>query len=114
MEKKTVFLELPAEIVDKIDKENVMGDRSAFVTNLLERQLQDSITTMNASTELLNMMNKTGEPLGLTGEISLFNSKGQGLGRFDINSVDGFENLAKKIGEISDDPIVRMKVRQLW
>ena len=98
----------------EIDKENVMGDRSAFVSNLLEKQLNENITTMDASTELLNRMNQTGEPLGLSGEISLLNSQGQGLGKFDINTVEGFENLAKKIGEISDDPIVRMKVRRWW
>jgi len=114
MEKKTIFLELPAEIIDRIDKKNVIGDRSAFVSNLLEKQLQDNITTMDASTELLNRMNKTGEPLGLSSEISLFNCKGQGLGKFDINTVEGFEELAKKIGELSDDPIVRMKARSLW
>jgi len=112
MEKKTIFLELPAEIIDKIDKENIMGDRSAFVSNLLEKQLHENITTMDASTELINRMNKTGEPLGLSGEISLLNSQGQGLGKFDINTLEGFENLAKKIGEISDDPIVRMKARR--
>jgi hypothetical protein len=112
MEKKTIFLELPAEIIDRIDKANVMGDRSAFISNLLERQLQDNITAMDASTELTSRMEEIREPLGLTGEINLLNNEGQNLGKFDINTVEGFEHLAQKIGEISDDPIVRMRARR--
>ena len=46
------------------------------------------------------------------GEISLTDSRGQPLGRFNINTVEGFEQLAAKICEISDDPIVRMKARR--
>ena len=112
MEKKTIFLELPAEIVDRIDKENVMGDRSAFISNLLERQLQDNITKMNASTELTSRMEEIRDPLGLSSEINLVNGRGLNLGKFDINTVEGFEHLAQKIGEISDDPIVRMRARR--
>ena len=113
MEKKTIFLELPAEMVDRIDRENVMGDRSAFISNLLERQLQDSVTTMGASTELLSRMEEIKAPLGLSGEINLLNSRGQDLGKFNINTLEGFENLAQKICDISDDPIVRMRARRL-
>jgi len=113
MEKKTIFLELPAEMVDRIDRENVMGDRSAFISNLLERQLQDSVTTMDASTELLSRMEEIKEPLGLSGEINLLNNRGQNLGKFNINTVEGFEKLAQKICDISDDPIVRMRARRL-
>ena len=113
MEKKTIFLELPAEMVDRIDKENVMGDRSAFISNLLERQLQDNITTMDASTELTSRMEEIRDPLGLSGEISLLNSRGLNLGKFDINTMEGFEHLAQKICDITDDPIVRMRALRL-
>jgi len=112
MEKKTIFLELPAEIVDRIDRENVLGDRSAFISALLERQLESDVTTMNASTDLLSRMEMQ-DPLGLSGEINLVSSKGINLGTFDINSEEGFENLAQRISEISDDPIVRMRA-QHW
>jgi hypothetical protein len=54
---------------------------------------------------------QAGELGQLTGEISLVNSQGMSLGKFDINTEEGFENLAAKICEISDDSIVRMKAR---
>jgi len=113
MEKKTIFLELPAEMVERIDRENVMGDRSVFISNLLERQLQDSVITMDASTDLLSRMEEIKEPLGLSGEINLLNNRGQDLGKFNINTVEGFEKLAQKICDISDDPIVRMRALRL-
>ena len=39
MEKRTIFLELSTEIIDKIDQRNKLGDRSLFVSSLLEKQL---------------------------------------------------------------------------
>ena len=108
MEKKTIFLELPAEIVDEIDRRNMMGDRSAFVSDLLGKQLHGDISIMNVSTEIPTIMKQETKP----GEIGLIDSRGQPLGRFNINTVDGFEQLAAKICEISDDPIVRMKARR--
>ena len=113
MEKKTIFLELNAEIIDKIDRNNVMGDRSAFICNLLEKQLQDNIASMDASTELISRMESTNTPLGLNSEISLVSGKGLNLGQFDINTVEGFEKLTKKISEISTDPIVKMRAELL-
>ena len=112
MDKKTIFLELPSEMVDRIDRENVTGDRSSFISDLLNRQLQDSITSMDASTDLISRMEEVRDPLGISGEIGLVNSRGISLGKFDINTIEGFENLAEKICEISDDPIVRMKARR--
>jgi len=113
MEKKTIFLELPAEMIDKIDKENVMGDRSAFITNLLDRQLQENITKMSASTDLISRMEEVNDPLGLSGEISLLNSRGLSIGKFDINTIKGFEGLNRKISEISEDHIVKMRTQRL-
>lgn len=113
MEKKTIFLELNAEIIDKIDKNNVIGDRSAFISNLLEKQLQDNINFMDASTELISRMDETETPLGLNSEISLVSGKGLNLGRFDINTLHGFEELTRKISEISTDPIVKMRAELL-
>jgi len=114
MEKKTIFLELPSEMVDKIDKENMMGDRSVFISDLLEKQLQQSVSRMEmgASTELMTRMEETRDPVGLSGEIGLVNSRGASLGNFNINTVEGFERLAEKISEMSDDPIVRMRARR--
>ena len=112
MDKKTIFLELPSEMVDKIDRENVMGDRSSFISDLLSKQLGESITTMDTSTELMSGMDEASGPIGVPGEISLINSRGISLGKFNINTVEGFEHLAEKICEMSDDPIVRMRARR--
>jgi len=50
--------------------------------------------------------------MGVSGEIGLTNSSGLSLGKFNINTVEGFESLADKISEMSDDPIVRMRARR--
>ena len=42
MEKKTIFLELPCELIDEIDRINTFGDRSTFVSCLLEKQVKES------------------------------------------------------------------------
>ena len=90
MEKKTIFLELPAETLDKIDRENVMGDKSVFITHRLKRQLENNLTTMNASTELISRMDEVNKHLGLSGEINIVSNMGQSLGKFDINTIEGF------------------------
>ena len=114
MEKKTIFLELPTEIVERIDRENILGDRSTFVSDLLEKQLEQNISKMQmgASTELTTRLEETRGPMGVSGEIGLTNSSGLSLGKFNINTVEGFERLADKISEMSDDPIVRMRARR--
>lgn len=113
MEKKTIFLELNAELIDKIDRNNIMGDRSVFISNLLEKQLQNNITSMDVNTELISRMKQTGEHIGLNSEINLLNGQGLNIGRFDINTIQGFEELTKKVSEISKDPVVKMKARLL-
>ena len=112
MEKKIVFLELPANIVEKIDEQNTIGSRSLFISELLEKQLHTPLSEMHAAPEISSSMH-AGELASKSGEISLVNSKGVAFGKFDINTVQGFESLAEKICEISNDPIVRMKARQL-
>ena len=114
MEKKTIFLELPTEIVERIDRENMVGDRSTFISDLLEKQLQHNLSRMEmgAATELTTRMEATRDPMGVSGEIGLTNNSGLSLGKFNINTVEGFERLADKISEISDDPIVRMRARR--
>ena len=115
MEKKTILLELPSELVEKIDRLNTLGDRSAFITNLLEKQLQnqETQTSLKPETEKTDMQTfKPNQTIGLAGEISLIKSDGASLGTFNINTVEGFEQLAKKIQEISEDPIVRIKARR--
>ena len=113
MEKKTIFLELPAEMIDNIDRQNTIGDRSLFISDLLQKQLERGISTMDASTELTTRIDKSGGGLGTPGEISLINSDGTPLGKFNINTVEGFEELSKKICEISEDPVVRVRAK-LW
>lgn len=54
VEKRTIFLELPCEIIEKIDTRNHMGDRSLFITKLLEKQLQNE----NSKTDIAEMETK--------------------------------------------------------
>ncbi len=112
MEKKTILLELPSELVEKIDRLNTLGDRSAFITNLLEKQLQNQETQTSLKPETDMQAFKPTQTIGLAGEISLIKSDGASLGTFNINTVEGFEQLAKKIQELSEDPIVRIKARR--
>lgn len=113
MEKKSIILELPCELIDRIDRQNTMGDRSAFVSHLIEKQLQQAVNTdIDISTELTTRMSETEGLLGVSpGEIDLVDGRGVSLGKFDINTVEGFEDLAKKIQEVSEDPIVRIRAR---
>jgi len=111
MEKKIIFLELPVETIEKIDDQKKTGTRSVFISDLLEKQLTQ-VSERDASTEIPTSM-QFGEIEQIRGEINIVNSQGMSLGKFNINTEDGFENLAAKICEISDDPIVRMKA-QRW
>lgn len=113
MEKKTIFLELPSEMIDRIDRENVVGDRSQFISDLLDKQLEQGISEMDISTELSTTMSEGKSQTGAHGGLWLINNKGMNLGRFDINTVEGFEQLTMKICELSNDPIVRMKARRM-
>jgi hypothetical protein len=113
MEKKTVFLEIPCELLDKLDRLNALGDRSAFFTELLEKQVkQETSEAVAASTELTTAMNQPGGALGVAGEIDVVTTSGASLGRFNVNTIEGFEDLAKKIQEFSEDPIVRIRARR--
>ena len=113
MEKRTIFLELPSEMIDHIDRINTVGDRSAFITDLLNRQLNTDVSTMNVTQDLTSRMEIEAPSLSdVPGEINITNSKGVHIGKFNINTVEGFEQLAKKICEMSDDPIVRMRARR--
>ena len=112
MEKRKVFLELPAEMIDRIDRNNSLGDRSAFISDLLDKQLNNTITTMNFSTDLTTRMDEGEIPKEIPGEVKLVGKKGALIGKFNINTVDGFEELARTISEMSDDPLVRMRARR--
>lgn len=114
MEKKTIFLELPCELIDEIDRLNTLGDRSTFVSRLLEKQVKQSkMIGFDTSTELTTRMSKTTSPFGVSGEIGLINSKGAPIGKFDINTIDGFKSLAKKIRDVSEHPAVKMRA-EIW
>jgi len=110
MEKKIIFLELPTDVIEKIDDQNKMGSRSIFISNMVEKKLQTPLNEMQASNEVSTSMH-AGEMDSPTGEINLVNNKGVSLGKFNINTTEGFEKLSETICEISDDPIVRMKAR---
>ena len=110
MEKKIIFLELSTDIIEKIDDHNKIGTRSIFISDLLEKQLTQ-VSRMDVTTEISTSMH-AGEMGEVTGEVSLVNSQGVSLGKFNINTGEGFESLAEKICEISNDPIVRMKARR--
>ena len=116
MDKKTILLELPSEIIDRIDHENTTGGRSAFVSDLLHAQFKDHVTTMNPTdveTELTSRMDESTMSTPLPdGKIKMLNKFGQQLGIFDINTLEGFEQLSQKISSISEDPIVRMRARR--
>ena len=113
MERKTILLELPSETIDKIDRQNHLGDRSNFISNMLDKQLQQNVERMDVSTELTTMMDETGGFLGVSGELNLINSSGFSLGKFDINTPDGFEHLVEKIGEISESPVVQTRAQNI-
>ena len=112
MEKRTIFLELPSEMIEKIDRKNTLGDRSLFVSGLLERQLQQEFNRMAVSTDLTARMEANEGHFGTSGELGLFDPKGDPIRKFNINSVEGFEELATVISELSEDPIVRMRARR--
>jgi len=113
MEKKTVLLELPCELIEKIDGTNTLDDRSAFVTDLLQKQLQPGANhEISAATELTTRMSEISATMGITGEIDLVTNTGASLGKFNINTLEGFEELAQKIREVSKHPIVQMRAEK--
>ena len=115
MDKKMIILELSCELIDKIDRLNTIGDRSSFISNLLEKQIEeDESDNVNISTELTSIMSKSESPFGVSGIIDLINNQGVSLGRYNINTLEGFEELTKKIQEISEDPAVQIRARTLF
>lgn len=111
MEKKIIFLELPNEIIEKIDEKNKLGSRSLFISELIKKELENDVLSMDFSSELSTKMNI--EKIEINNdEINLVNSNGVTLGKFNINTVEGFENLNRKIGEITSDPAVKMKANR--
>ena len=59
MEKKTILLEIPAELIDRIDRLNTMGDRSEYISHLLKEQLKkpnenDSNSFTNSTTRIID------------------------------------------------------------
>ncbi len=115
MEKKTIILNLSCELIDKIDGLNTMGDRSSFISHLIGEQIKPSIANgMDVSTELTTKMSESKSFFGVSGEINLINDNGTSLGKFDIDTLEGFEDLTKKIQEISRDPAVQIRARSMF
>jgi len=115
MEKKNIILELPCELIDKIDRLNTTNDRSTFISNMLEKQLEENERkTINTSMELSSFMSNGESPFGFSGIINLIDNQGESLGKFNINTLEGFEKLTKKIKEISEDPAVQIRASTLF
>jgi len=110
MNKKTILLEIPCELIDRIDTLNNKGDRSEFVSELITKQIQESpVTTMKNETDISEKLEQFKEKMDLTGQINITLSDGNPVGKFDINTVEGFQELAKTIQNISKDPVVRIR-----
>jgi hypothetical protein len=115
MEKKNIILELPCELIDKIDKMNTTEDRSVFISSLLEKQIEENERIrFKAGMDSPTVMSNNEGGLGFTGIIDIVNTQGVSLGKFNINTLDGFEELTKKIKEISDDPAVQIRASTLF
>lgn len=115
MEKKNIILEFPCELIDKIDMLNTSNDRSAFISSLLEKQLQENERIrFKAGIETPTTMSNNESPFGISGVINLVDNQGVSLGKFNINTLDGFEELTKKIQEISEDPAVQIRASTLF
>ncbi len=115
MEKKSIILNLSSELIDKIDQLNTMDDRSDFISSLLEKQLDASFGNgIDESNDFITKMSKNQDFLGISGEINLINSEGMSIGKFDIDTLEGFEDLAKKIQEISKDPAVQIRAQSFF
>jgi hypothetical protein len=113
MEKKTIFLELSCELIEKIDRKNMLGDRSVFITNLLEKQLTEQTPNrVEPTTDFTEKIDNIRPAFKVAGEVNISDNEGVSIGRFDLNTLQGFEDLARKIQEISDDPVVRIRARQ--
>ncbi|MDH7507375.1 MAG: hypothetical protein QHH15_06300, partial [Candidatus Thermoplasmatota archaeon] len=98
MEKKTILLELSCELIDKIDRLNTLGDRSSFISSLLEEQINSKISkNIDNQDNLVSIMKQDSSLLKTSGEISLVTDDGLLIGKFDINTLEGFENLTRKI-----------------
>lgn len=114
MEKKTIFLELPCELIEKIDQRNMLDDRSKFIAKLLENQLNEQ--TLNNFSETtdptIEKIDNKRPVFKLAGEVNISDNEGVTIGRYDLNTLQGFEDLARKIQEISNDPVVRIRARQ--
>ena len=115
MEMKNIILELPCELIDKIDRINTTDDRSAFISNLLETQIEErEKLRFKAGLDSPTLMSNSEGPFGISGIIDIVNNQGVSLGKFDINTLEGFEDLTKKIKEISEDPAVQIRASTLF
>ena len=115
MERKTIILELSSELVEKIDRLNTIGDRSAFISSLLEEKINSQVSdNVDAKDSLVTVMKQNNKFSNVNRKLSLVNSEGVLLGKFDIDTLEGFEDLTRKIQEISKDPAVQIRASTLF
>jgi len=99
-------------MLGRFDQQYNLSYRTIFISGLSDKNLQENVENLGASTELTNMMDDIGEFLDSSGKLNLINSKGPPLDNFNINIPDRFKHIVKKIDEISMDHIVRVNFRK--
>jgi hypothetical protein len=107
MEKKTILINISNELIDRIDRLDPVSDRSFFISNLLEEKLDE----IESTKKITPNMNLKSSAFDLSSEVGLVDCNGSILGKFNINSLEGFEALNKKIQELSEDPAVKIRSR---
>ena len=115
MDKKTIYLELPCEVIEKIDDKNISGDRSVFITELLKKQLNENFNDLDYTTFCIKEENKSYDNIEKkSGIVKIFTSDDGSIGSYDIDTIEGFESLINKIADISMHPIVKDKVKNIF
>ncbi len=115
MNKKNIILDLSCELIERVDRLNKTGDRSDFISKIIQQQQKHTITGgIDETTEFFTKMSNKKDIVELSGEINLIDDKGMSLGKYDINTLEGFEELIKMIKEISKDPAVQIRARSMF
>lgn len=110
------MLDLPTELIDKIDQQNETGTRSNFISDMLYNQLNTNISSMrqiDETGELKSSICNDSKKLSFSGELKLTTNQGRVVGNYNINDMKSFSLMVETIGKLSDDPMVRMKARKI-
>ena len=113
MDKRTIYLELPFEIIDRIDILNFFGDRSKFIADLISNSLERYPDDSDFSVKVKDNHVDDESLMVDSGEVDIINYKGLSIGRFNINTLNGFDYLVDKIAEVSENDLVKTKAKNL-